>query len=353
MVLRARNRELVGSQTQIATAPSASAIALVVDSTVGFNANDFIVIGTPGEDTCEIKRITAITNSTTFAVTALAYAHLVDEPVQFTPYDQIEFAERETSGGANNVITTKTMVYEDGAYTTYDYPTASTSNYYVYRYYNSNSGNFSAYSTEYQIPTYYCSVEDIEDLSMLVTENDLDLNYNQVLKMISFVTKEIDEETNTSWTTRTATQEYFDGSGHVGTDYFLEEGPIISMTTLQTTQNDEDVDSASLTWDTLTENDDYFMDKATSRISITAESKNPNRGRNRGRATYTYGHATISNDIRRLATLMVIRDLAKMNAMKSVVKGHSEFNNFSYTAVDKEIAKLIMRNTREKQYNSN
>src|SRR3990167_10509721 len=97
--LFARNYNLDVSYSQVKTASIVGATSIDVDSTVGFTVNDFILIGTPGEEGCEITGITAITDSDTLAVTALSYAHSVDEPIYFIPYDQIEFNRRSSSGG--------------------------------------------------------------------------------------------------------------------------------------------------------------------------------------------------------------------------------------------------------------
>ena len=351
-LLKAKNYSLIGAYTQIKTAVSAAGTSIDVDSTVGFTANDWIVIGNPGEENCEIKRITAVTDGDTLAVQALAYAHIVDEPIYFIPYDQIEFNRRETTGGDEEVITTKTMNYEE-YYTSHDYPTAATTDFYIYRYKNSYTSNYSTYSDEEVIPTYYCLPKDVADyINEDINSESSQINYDQVEKMIDRITSEIDELTNSSFKSNTETDEYHDGRGLKGDEYFLKNGPVISVTTLSTTQNDEDTDSASVTWDELTEDDDFFIDLNTGKISITDSSYNPIEGRNRMKVTYTYGHSVVPKPIKRLATLMTIRDLAKINAIKSVIKGQSEFNNFSYTALDKEIDSIINDYRRESQYST-
>ena len=348
--LFARNYNLDVSYSQVKTASIVGATSIDVDSTVGFTVNDFILIGTPGEEGCEITGITAITDSDTLAVTALSYAHLVDEPVYFIPYDQIEFNRRSSSGGSSEVITTKTMTYENNEFTVHDYPNVSTSDYYVYRYRNSYTSNYSEYSDEYQISTPYCSVQDVADYLNQDIRNDTPIKSSQVEKMIDGITKDIDDETHSSWTAQTVTNEYHNGLGNRGSDYFLLLGPIISITTLQTTQSDEDTDSSSVTWDTLTENNDYFLDKETGKIGITNDSYNPINGRNRLKVTYIYGHSSIPRDIKRLTTLMVIRDLAKTGVMRAVIGGHSEFTSSQIQAFDNEIDKILNRNHREIQF---
>lgn len=103
----------------------------------------------------------------------------------------------------------------------------------------------------------------------------------------------IDNITNSSFTTNTATDEYHDGKGDFEYNYFSENVPIISVTTLSTTQNDDETASASTTWDSLTENDHFYADTQTGRLAITYSSYRPIRGINRMKITYTWGHSSV------------------------------------------------------------
>src|SRR3990167_1338576 len=348
-VLSARNFELSGVYTQVATATTAgSNVSATVDSTSNFNANDFVLVGTIGEEGSEIAKITSITSATVMVLDSLGYAHAIDEPIYFLSYDQIEFGRRSSSGGATEVITTKTMDYEnEDGYTSYDYPTASTSDYYVYRHKNSYTSNFSEYSPEFQIPTYYCNVEDVADYLGIDIRDDTDVKYIQVEKMIDRATREIDNRTNTSFksnTIATTAYEYSDGlggketiEGETGyrTAYYFQHRPIISVTELSVTTNSDTTDAADTTWNSLTENTDYYLDKDTGRFDIVTSSYFPPKGNKRIRKAYTWGRSTIPSDIKRIATFIVIRDLMLSSAGKTIIYGREAYSQPDLMALDK------------------
>jgi len=351
-ILKARNYELVGAHTKIKSAVSTGDTSISVDSTAGFNANDWIVIGNPGEENCEIKRIKGITDSTTFSIEAITYSHLADEGIFFVPYDQIEFGRRTTSGGTTTVITTKTMNYEDD-YTSHDYPSSSTSDYYVYRYKNSYTSNYSSYQEEVQIVTLYCTVEDVADYLNMEIRNDTEIVYDQVERMIKNVTSQIDMETNSSFkvnTISTSDYEYHDGVGgkisvdgleDSRTEYWLRHTPVISITSLDVTTAEDTTDSP--TWNSLTENNDYYLDKDTGRIDIVTSSYFPPKGNKRIRVAYTWGRNSVPNEIRKLAILMVKRDLMLGGAAGTIITKGSAYELTQLSVLNNEIEKIINR----------
>lgn len=103
----------------------------------------------------------------------------------------------------------------------------------------------------------------------------------------------IDNITNSSFTTNTATDEFHDGKGGQEKDYFVQNLPIISVTSVSTTQNDDETAAASTTYTSLTENDHFYVDTISGRISVTFVQYRPIRGRNRLKTTYTWGHSSI------------------------------------------------------------
>ena len=101
-------------------------------------------------------------------------------------------------------------------------------------------------------------------------------------------------------------------------NYFLENIPVISITTLETTQDVEG--TTTPTYDTLTEETHYLKTLKTGRISLVDSSYFPQVNRRNGfRATYTYGYSSIPRDIRRLAILMTCRDLALAEAYSELI----------------------------------
>src|SRR3990167_3574659 len=92
VLLKAKNPEISDlERTQLSAAVAASGTSLTVDASEGFAVNDWIVVGEVGTEVAEAVRVTAVTNSTTLAVTAVTFAHVIDEPVVKTLYDQVRF----------------------------------------------------------------------------------------------------------------------------------------------------------------------------------------------------------------------------------------------------------------------
>ena len=120
VLLRGKNYD-IGSQpnSTVKTAALAAGIALVLENTEGFVANDYIVLN-QGKETAEIIKITTVTNATTLVIPALKFAHAVGEQVYKTPFNQISFYESENSDGTYTIIagSTKVMEYSE-LYTEY------------------------------------------------------------------------------------------------------------------------------------------------------------------------------------------------------------------------------------------
>jgi hypothetical protein len=171
--------------------------------------------------------------------------------------------------------------------------------------------------------------------------------------MIDSATTEIEDRTNTVFYSNTVTDEYHDGKGSYDTDYHTVYGPVISVTSLSTTQDDEDTVAASVTWDSLTENDHYFMNKRTGRISISNSTYYPVEGKNRLKITYIYGTSSIPSDIRKACILTVIRDLIHSNIGKNMVLGRTNFRTEEqYNSIDVSIDRILNKYTRKPMFNT-
>ncbi len=114
-----------------------------------------------------------------------------------------------------------------------------------------------------------------------------------VSDFVSRASRVIDNITNSAFATNTETLEYHDGKTSFEINYYTRNVPIISVITLETTQNDDETFDSATTWDSLTENDEFYADLKTGRISVTYTSARPIKGIKRLRITYTWGHATV------------------------------------------------------------
>lgn len=200
----------------------------------------------------------------------------------------------------------------------------------------------------------YCSVQDVFNYFNLVpyeTDSENGVKAQQVSSIGIGVEQEIDSKCNTKFDDNDGAYysetEYLDTNSDVQT-YFLTKTPVSSVTTLATTQDDEETDPvyAAADWDVLTEDDDYTLDTETGRIIVVNGSYLP-ISRKRGLyAVYKYGMSSVPEDIRRLAILMIGRQIMKMSVGKALIVGRGEFTPGAYTAYDDEIKSLLNRHRR-------
>ena len=344
--LKAKNPEITDNErTQVRVAAAAAAVSIDVDNTQGFAANDFIVIGTLGTETCEAVRITAITDDDTLAVTATKFAHLVDEPVVKALFDQVRFYSSADSFAA--AISTSNIEWDNpNRFTQYNDTSGTSSTTYKFSYYNSNSAVSSDLSLEFSVPTYYCSVQDVADYLNLDVDQVGEVKTHQVQKLISRATEEVDMLTGTSFTTQTITSsnyEYIDGGRTYVRNYFLKNKPIIAVSTLQITTSDESVGPTDATWTTLTENTNFVVYKETATIGLIDELNLPDQGKFRMRVAYTWGYATIPEEIRLLATLLVSRHLMYSGVARSAILGRDGTAGPNVNVLDAEIDRIVSR----------
>ena len=144
-----------------------------------------------------------------------------------------------------------------------------------------------------------------------------------------------------------------DGSYHAKTEYidtyelndtyFLNATPIISLTSIRTTQSDEDTapDISIGTWTTLTSNTDFVTDLNTGRIIIVTSAYKPISRKNGLYASYTYGRASVPKDIQRLAILMVMYHFAQGSILKNRIMGRNTGSTQDLSLVKQEIDSII------------
>lgn len=89
--------------------------------------------------------------------------------------------------------------------------------------------------------------------------------------------------------------------------YHISYVPIQTLTTVATTQNDEettpDYTNNTSEWDTLTNGTDFTYDATTGRIQITNSSNQPLTRRNGLYVAGTYGRSSVPDDIKELAII--------------------------------------------------
>lgn len=147
-VLSIRNPDLSGYERSYLTSAYSSGTTLSVINTFALAANDFIVVGEPGQEKAESKRIDSITNDTSLNLaSALKFSHPKDTVIVKTHWDQIEISSR-VNAGAWSVLSTSGIQW-DKPYTVYVHSGGDDTYDYRWRFYNSTLATYSEYSPTY------------------------------------------------------------------------------------------------------------------------------------------------------------------------------------------------------------
>ncbi len=331
-------------RTEMKAAAVAAATSIDVDWTENFAANDYVVIGTLGTEVAELVRITAVTDTDTLAVTALTHDHSIDEPVQKSLYNQLRFYS-DADNYASALSTEDLDWANPNQFTHYNDTAGTSTTKYKYAFYNAQTTTESDQSAEFEIPTYYCTLADVEDYLNLSFGQQGEIKPFQVIKFIRLATAEIDRETGTSFKTNTvATSDY---EYHTGKPegqqqvYFTSNRPVISITDFATTTSDETIGPTNATYNTLTDNDHFVADLNTGRFTILDPQKFPAVGPFRVRMAYTWGRSSVPDDIKRLAILVTVRDLAQTTGGRNILMGREI--NINLSDLNAQIQKIVMR----------
>lgn len=132
--------------TNLSVAVAAAGTSLTVLDNGTLAENDYLIIGTPGQERTEIVRITAaVTLGTALTTTAVVFPHPVDTPITLVRYNQVAlFGSNEPSDLAPTAIgTVVTLDVESGCN---EIVATTTYNYYYARYTNAQTAANSLYS---------------------------------------------------------------------------------------------------------------------------------------------------------------------------------------------------------------
>ena len=135
----------VRESTRLTSSVSAAGTTLSVRNTDGLSADDYIIIGTVGEEQTEIVKIATVDSDIQLTVGAVKFAHDRDDLVSYIPYDQIEYFSSTTPTGAKTDLSVRVDLEVDDLVTETDITTVS-SGYVFSRYYNSTTTGHSGYS---------------------------------------------------------------------------------------------------------------------------------------------------------------------------------------------------------------
>lgn len=139
------------SFTNLKTGVAKDATQFFVQNVSGFAANDFVVIGVPGAERTEIRRISSIVGAETVNITApLSFAHSADEPITLIKFDQIRIYRATSELGTYSLIATLNITINALNFTRFDDTGGTDSSWYKIEYFNSFTSLASAQSDPIQ-----------------------------------------------------------------------------------------------------------------------------------------------------------------------------------------------------------
>lgn len=112
---------------------------------VNFAANQYIMLGQPGNESSEILQISSATSTTITLQAATTFAHNRGDIIRFIPYNQIA-AEFSTNGGVSFSAITPVAIRADSTETYMQRATDLQTYVYRFRFFNSTTSSYSAYS---------------------------------------------------------------------------------------------------------------------------------------------------------------------------------------------------------------
>ena len=143
------NPILIDDERTSVSTDYSSGTSLYVDNNEGFTTNWFVIVGEPGQEKTESRKITGTSGTTIVTLySALSFTHAKSTPVYLSQWDYISFEQKQTGGSYAEISTSplaiewdndnnKTLVVVSGGVST---------DYYRWRYYNSATAEYSEYS---------------------------------------------------------------------------------------------------------------------------------------------------------------------------------------------------------------
>jgi hypothetical protein len=140
------NPELQDEERSFLDADSASGVTSLTASGINFSANQYIVLGQIGQEKTEIVQISGTPTATaiTLAV-ATVFPHNRGDSIRFIPFNQLT-PERSTDSGVTFSALTAIAIRPDASETYLQRVSDASTDVYRFRFYNSTSTNYSAYS---------------------------------------------------------------------------------------------------------------------------------------------------------------------------------------------------------------
>lgn len=149
--IKVKNPALPEKEDSYLTAKYISGTALTIKDTEGWAANDVVVVGHPGDESCEQALVSSVTgNSTLNLSAALKHAHAIDTPIFRSDWNQISLEQKASGGSFAEIAEGKFNIEwdEKDGFSKVPVATGADSDTYRWRFYNTGTTGYSSYSGE-------------------------------------------------------------------------------------------------------------------------------------------------------------------------------------------------------------
>jgi hypothetical protein len=193
---------LQGNNSSFLEADVALGASTLTANGMFFSANQYIILGQPGQDKSEILKISSVNNTTITTTTNTIFSHNRGDVITFIEYNQIVPERATTLTGSYSALTTidiNPQVAETYLQRTGD----ATTDAYQFRFYNATSGLYSGYSdpilaSGYDDNTVFAIKQRAltqlgEKISDLITDNFLNDALNEARRIVDMGTATVDK----------------------------------------------------------------------------------------------------------------------------------------------------------------
>jgi hypothetical protein len=143
MIIRVNSPDISGNEKTLLTSSAvAGATTLTVQNIEGFAVNNYLVLGTLGDEGTELVQVSSGTPPATSIITlasATTFNHAVNTPVTYIPFNQVALYSATSKTGTYNIVGSATALEVDQDYTEISDSTGGTTTWYKTRYYYSTA----------------------------------------------------------------------------------------------------------------------------------------------------------------------------------------------------------------------
>jgi len=162
---------VLGEQTSFDSEKAAGQTELTVKNSQGFSIDDYIILGTIGSETAEVRKISSTTATTITISVATSFLHEKNDPIQLLRFNQRKFYRSTTEDGTYTELISEgspvDIEVDKPEGTEFEDSTGTSTSFYKVTYYNSTSSLESAIAdsiaSKASDSNHYTSIYKIKD----------------------------------------------------------------------------------------------------------------------------------------------------------------------------------------------